>query len=57
MTSQVVESLNPITLSVGSYSGTITVSSMGDTLGSGNFDDNIYLRNFEVTNDVYSLDV
>ena len=29
---------------------------MGDTLGSGNFDDNIYLRNFEVTNDVYSLD-
>ena len=54
--SQVVESLNPISLSVGSYSGTITVSSMGDTLGSGNFDDNIYLRNFEVTNDVYSLD-
>jgi hypothetical protein len=54
--SQVVESLNPISLSVGSYSGTITVYSMGDTLGSGNFDDNIYLRNFEVTNDVYSLD-
>ena len=54
--SQVVESLNPISLSVGGYSGTITVSSMGDTLGSGNFDDNIYLRNFEVTNDVYSLD-
>ena len=53
---QIVESLNPISLSVGSYSGTITVSSMGDTLGSGNFDDNSYLRNFEVTNDVYSLD-
>ena len=54
--SQVIESLNPISLSVGSYSGNITVYSMGDTLGSGNFDDNIYLRNFEITNDVYSLD-
>jgi hypothetical protein len=51
-----VESLNPVTLSIGNYSGTITASSMGDTLGSGNFDDNVYLRNFEVTSDIYSLD-
>ena len=29
---------------------------MGDTIGSGNFDDNTYLRNFEITNDIYSLD-
>jgi len=29
---------------------------MGDTLGSGNFDDNTFLRNFEITNDIYSLD-
>jgi hypothetical protein len=51
-----VESLNPVTLSIGNYTGTITASSMGDTLGSGNFDDNVYLRNFEVTSDIYSLD-
>jgi len=54
--SLVVESLNSVTLSVGSYSGTITAASMGDTIGSGNFDDNTYLRNFEITNDIYSLD-
>ena len=54
--SLVVESLNSVTLSVGSYSGTITAASMGDTIGSGNFDDNTYLRNFEITSDIYSLD-
>ena len=53
---EIVESLNSISLSVGYYSGIITATSNGDTLGSGNFDDNTYLRNFEITNDVYSLD-
>ena len=53
---KIVESLNSISLSVGNYSGIITAFSNGDTLGSGNFDDNTYLRNFEITNDVYSLD-
>lgn len=53
---EIVENLNSISLSVGYYSGIITASSNGDTLGSGNFDDNTYLRNFEITNDVYSLD-
>ena len=51
-----VESLNPVSFSVGNYTGSVTVTSMGDTLGSGNFDDNTYLRNFEITNDIYSLD-
>ena len=53
---KIVESLNSVSLSVGNYTGIITVTSFGDTLGSGNFDDNTYLRNFEITNDVYSLD-
>ena len=51
-----IESLNPVNFSVGNYTGSVTVTSMGDTLGSGNFDDNTYLRNFEITNDIYSLD-
>ena len=54
--SQSVESLNPMNFSVGLYSGQVTISSMGDTLGSDNFGNNSYLRNFEITNDVYSLD-
>ena len=53
---KVIESLNPVNFSVGNYTGSVTVSSTGDTLGSGNFDDNTYLRNFEITNDIYSLD-
>ena len=53
---KVIESLNPVNFSVGNYTGSVTVTSMGDTLGSGNFDDNTYLRNFEITNDIYSLD-
>jgi hypothetical protein len=53
---EVIESLNPVSFSVGNYTGSVTVTSMGDTLGSGNFDDNTYLRNFEITNDIYSLD-
>ena len=53
---EIVENLNSISLAVGYYSGIIAASSNGDTLGSGNFDDNTYLRNFEITNDVYSLD-
>ena len=51
-----IESLNPVNFSVGNYTGSVTVTSMGDTLGSGNFDDNTFLRNFEITNDIYSLD-
>ena len=53
---KVIESLNPVNFSVGNYTGSVTVTSMGDTLGSGNFDDNTFLRNFEITNDIYSLD-
>ena len=51
-----VENLESLSLSVGVYSGDIVTSSDADTLGSTNFTNNSFLRNFEVTNDVYSLD-
>ena len=51
-----VESLEPMNFAIGVYNGVITATSAGDTTGSGNFGDNLYLRNFEITNDVYSLD-
>ena len=51
-----IESLEPMNFAVGVYNGVIKATSPGDTTGSGNFGDNLYLRNFEITNDVYSLD-
>ena len=36
--------------------GTFTVTSDSDQVGGANFGDNIQLRNFEITNDIYSLD-
>jgi hypothetical protein len=51
-----IESLEPMNFAVGVYNGVITVTSPGDTTGSGNFGDNLYLRNLEITNDIYSLD-
>jgi hypothetical protein len=54
--SLVVENLETLSLSVGLYSGDIVTSSDADTLGSTNFTDNSFLRNFEITNDIYSLD-
>ena len=51
-----VENLETLSLSVGLYSGDIVTSSDADTLGSTNFTDNSFLRNFEITNDIYSLD-
>jgi hypothetical protein len=43
-------------LSSGVYQGTFTLSSSGDQSGGITFDNNTQLRNFEITNDVYSLD-
>ena len=51
-----VESLEPLTLATGTYQGTFTVSSDSDQVGGPNFGDNVLERNFEITNDVYSLD-
>jgi hypothetical protein len=51
-----VESLEPLTLAAGTYQGTFTVSSDSDQVGGANFGDNVLERNFEITNDVYSLD-
>ena len=54
--SSVIESLEPLTLTAGTYQGTFTVSSDSDQVGGANFGDNTYERNFEITSDVYSLD-
>jgi hypothetical protein len=43
-------------LSSGVYQGTYTLSSTGDQSGGITFANNIKLRNFEITNDIYSLD-
>ena len=51
-----IESLEPMNFAVGVYNGTFTVTSDSDQVGGPNFGDNIQLRNFEITNDVYSLD-
>ncbi len=54
--SSVIESLEPLNLTAGTYQGTFTVSSDSDQVGGANFGDNTYERNFEITSDVYSLD-
>ena len=51
-----VEGLNPMNFSVGVYNGSFTVLSDMDTLGSNSFIDNTLLRNFEITNNIYSID-
>jgi hypothetical protein len=51
-----VEGLNPMNFSVGVYNGSFTVLSDMDTLGSNSFTDNTLLRNFEITNNIYSID-
>ena len=43
-------------MSSGVYQGTYTLSSNGDQSGGITFANNTKLRNFEITNDVYSLD-
>tara|TARA_B100001939_G_scaffold282210_1_gene251201 strand:- start:297 stop:1244 length:948 start_codon:yes stop_codon:yes gene_type:complete len=53
---RVVETLEPIALSVGVYNGTFTVSSDSDAVAGPNSGDNVFQRNFEVTTDLYSLD-
>lgn len=51
-----LEGLNPMSFSVGVYNGTFTVSTDMDTLGSNTFTDNTFFRNFEITNNIYSID-
>ena len=43
-------------LSSGIYQGTFTLSSNGDQSGGITFANNTQLRNFEITNDIFSLD-
>ena len=45
-----------LSLQVGLYSGTFTVSSDADTSGGATSNNNIFERSFEITNDVYSID-
>ena len=53
---RVVETLEPIALTVGVYNGTFTVSSDSDAVAGPNSADNVFQRNFEVTTDLYTLD-
>ena len=52
----VLESDEILSLQVGVYNGTFTVTSDFLRVGGPNFSDNVLERNFEITNDVYSLD-
>ncbi|MDG2343989.1 MAG: T9SS type A sorting domain-containing protein [Flavobacteriales bacterium] len=54
--SYVVETNETLSLAVGLYEGTYTVTSDNDTVGGATFGDNEYLRNFEITSDIYSMD-
>ena len=54
--SYIVETTETLSLSVGLYEGTYTVTSDNDTIGGATFGDNQYQRNFEITSDVYSMD-
>ena len=54
--SYVVETNETLSLSVGLYEGTYTVTSDNDTTGGATDGDNEYLRNFEITSDIYSMD-
>jgi hypothetical protein len=57
-TYNVDETVTPSTspLALGLYEGTFLVESDEETAGGANYDNNTYLRNFEVTADRYSLD-
>jgi hypothetical protein len=50
------ESTETPALSVGVYSGTYVVETDGEQAGSADFADNTYQRNWEITNNIYSLD-
>ncbi|MBM77663.1 MAG: hypothetical protein CL846_04215 [Crocinitomicaceae bacterium] len=54
--SYVVETNETLSLSVGLYEGTYTVTSDNDTIGGSTDGDNVYQRNFEITSDIYSMD-
>jgi hypothetical protein len=51
-----IETEENIEFETGIYEGIITISSTNDSLNGENFDNNTKLRNFEITNNVYSLD-
>ena len=53
---RIVETMETLALSAGVYQGSYTVFSDSDQVGGPNFGDNVQERNFEITNDVYSLD-
>ena len=55
--SEYVETLYDLSMiSTGIYQGTFTISSDSDQVGGPLFVDNVLERNFEITNDIYSLD-
>jgi hypothetical protein len=50
-----LENTETPTLAVGSYNGIYTATCSGET-GGANFGDNAFPRNFEITDDMYSID-
>ena len=54
--SETLETIETLSLDVGLYQGTFTVFTDTDTLDGQSFSDNILRRNFEITENVYSLD-
>ena len=51
-----IETLEPLTLGTGLYQGTYTCLSDNDTVGSLTYNNNVYERNFEITDSIYSQD-
>ena len=53
---RVIQTVITPSLTTGLYQGTYTLTSDGDQSGGNTFSNNTDQRNFEITNDVYSLD-
>jgi hypothetical protein len=53
---RLIETLETLSLTPQVYQGSYTVFSDSDAVGGANFSDNVLERNFEITNNVYSLD-
>ena len=53
---RIIQTIITPSLTTGVYQGTYTLSSDGDQSGGNTFTNNTLERNFEITNDVYSLD-
>ena len=51
-----LDAMESLSFETGIYDGVLSITSVGDTINGEYFDNNIQKRNFEITNNVYSLD-